>query len=68
MSAHTPGPWRFNESTQTIVSNQSHPIARLTELLEALTFLLDSEFNGWDLVPGQEKARAAIAKATGASA
>ena len=32
MSAqHTPGPWRFNEATQTIVSNQSHPVARLTE-------------------------------------
>ena len=31
MSArHTPGPWRFNEATQTVVSNQSHPIATLS--------------------------------------
>lgn len=28
---HTPGPWRFNEATQTIVSNQSHPIAKLSD-------------------------------------
>lgn len=26
----TPGPWRFN-APDTIVSNQSHPVARLTE-------------------------------------
>ena len=32
MSAqHTPGPWRFVEASQTIVSNQSHPVARLSE-------------------------------------
>lgn len=34
-----------------------------TELLEALKFMLDSEVNGWDVLPAQDMARAAIAKA-----
>lgn len=32
------GPWRFNEATQTVVSCQSHPLARITEAGHRLTY------------------------------
>jgi hypothetical protein len=28
---HTPGPWRLSHNGQTIVSNQSHPVATLSD-------------------------------------
>ena len=31
MSKHTPGPWRLHLDGRTILSNQSHPIAALSD-------------------------------------
>jgi hypothetical protein len=40
-------------------------VAAAPELLEALQFMLDSEVNGWDILPAQERAKAALSKARG---
>lgn len=38
MSGHTPGPWRWNARTNSVVSNQSHPVAYLSEPVHRMLF------------------------------
>lgn len=54
-----------NGVTATYREANARLIAAAPDLLAALQFMLDSEVHGWDILPAQEQARVAIAKATG---
>lgn len=59
--ARNDDPWSEPPDTK----HNARLIAAAPDLLEALQFMLDSEVHGWDILPAQERAKAALSKARG---